>query len=94
MDTISYTRPVSAGRSADAYCAECDAPMTGDEAALNYKLVSKSATHLLCPVCLGRLTGESPEHFRKMILLFRKQGCTLFTPWTEEQSTLLENKEK
>lgn len=84
MDTIRYTRPVSAGRSADAYCAECDAPMTGDEAALNYKLVSKTATRLLCPVCLGRLTGESPEHFRKMILLFRKQGCTLFTPWTEE----------
>ena len=84
MDTIRFGRPVSVGNAADAYCAECNAPMTGDEAALNYKLVNKTTTHLLCPVCLGKLTGESPESFRKMITLFRRQGCTLFTPWTEE----------
>ena len=81
---IQFHRPVSAGRAADAYCAECDAPMTADEAALNYKLVSKTTTQFLCPACLGKKTGESPEHFRKMITLFRKQGCTLFTPWVEE----------
>ena len=84
MESFRYNRPVSKGRSADAYCAECDAPMTGDEAALNYKLVSKTTTHLRCPACLGKLTGETPEHFQKMIVLFRKQGCTLFTPWKEE----------
>ena len=84
MDINRNHRPVSTGRPADAYCADCNSPMTGDEAALNYKLVSKTATHLLCPVCLGKKMGESPEHIRKMITLFRKQGCTLFTPWEEE----------
>ena len=34
-----YAKPVAMGRPADAYCVECDAPMTRDEAALNYKLV-------------------------------------------------------
>ena len=84
MNTTKYGRPIATGRSADAYCAECDAPMTGDEAALNYKLVNKTTTYLRCPLCLSRLTGETPEHFREMIVLFRKQGCTLFSPWTEE----------
>ena len=84
MSEIRFGRPVSVGRSADAYCAECNAPMTGDEAALNYKLVNKTTTYLRCPSCLGKLTGESPEHFQEMIVLFRKQGCTLFSPWTEE----------
>lgn len=84
MDTFKYNRPVSAGRSADAYCYECDAPMTGDEAALNLKLIDKKLTRYLCPACLGKKMGESPEHLHKMITLFRKQGCTLFTPWTEE----------
>ena len=76
-----YQKPVMVGRSADVYCAECDAPMTGDEAALNYKLVDKKTTHLLCPVCLGKKMELKPETLRDMITLFRKQGCTLFSPW-------------
>ena len=78
-----YRKPVMEGRPADAYCAECDTPMTGDEAALNYKLVDKKTTHLLCPACLGRKLELSPETLRGMIDLFRKQGCSLFTPWVE-----------
>ena len=79
-----YQKPVMVGRSADVYCAECDAPMTGDEAALNYKLVDKKTTHLLCPVCLGRKMELTSDTLRGMITLFRKQGCVLFSPWVEE----------
>ena len=79
-----YQKPVMVGRSADVYCAECDAPMTGDEAALNYKLVDKKTTHILCPACLGRKMELTPDTLRGMIDLFRKQGCVLFTPWVEE----------
>ena len=46
-----FQKPVMEGRAADAYCAECGAPMTGDEAALNYKLTERKTTRLLCPVC-------------------------------------------
>ena len=79
-----YQKPVMVGRSADVYCAECDAPMTGDEAALNYKLVDKKTTHLLCPVCLGWKMELTSDTLRGMITLFRKQGCVLFSPWVEE----------
>ena len=78
-----YGKPVVEERPADAYCAECNAPMTGDEAALNYKLVDKKTTHLLCPACLGQKMELSPAALREMIVLFRKQGCRLFSPWVE-----------
>ena len=79
-----YRKPVAEGRAADVYCVECDSPMTRDEAALNYKLVDKKTTHILCPVCLGKRMELPPDTLRGMIDLFRKQGCTLFTPWVEE----------
>lgn len=79
-----YAKPVATGRPADAYCVECDAPMTRDEAALNYKLVDKKTTRILCPACLGKRMELPPETLRDMITLFRKQGCTLFSPWVEE----------
>ena len=78
-----FQKPVMETRSADAYCADCDAPMTGDEAALNYKLTDRKTTHLLCPVCLGKKLALSPETLREMITLFRKQGCLMFSPWVE-----------
>ena len=79
-----YRKPVATGRPADAYCVECDAPMTGDEAALNYKLTDRKTTHILCPACLGRKMELTPDTLRGMIILFRKQGCVLFSPWVEE----------
>ena len=79
-----YRKPVVEERPADAYCVECDAPMTGDEAALNYKLVDKKTTHILGPACLGRKMELSSKTLRGMIDLFRKQGCVLFTPWVGE----------
>ena len=79
-----FQKPVMETRSADAYCANCDSPMTGDEAALNYKLTDRKTTHLLCPVCLGKKLALSPETLREMITLFRKQGCLMFSPWVEE----------
>ena len=78
-----YQKPVVKERPADEYCAECDAAMTGDEAALNYKLVDKKTTNLLCPACLGKKMELTSETLREMITLFRKQGCTLFSPWVD-----------
>ena len=78
-----FQKPVMEGRPADVYCAVCDAPMTGDEAALNYKLTDRKTTYLLCPICLGKKLSLSPETLREMITLFRKQGCRFFSPWIE-----------
>ena len=79
-----YQKPALETHSADAYCVECGSPMTGDEAALNYKLVDKKTPRILCPDCLGRRLELTPETLREMITLFRKQGCTLFSPWVEK----------
>ena len=79
-----YPRPVAEGHPADAYCVECDAPMTGDEAALNYKLTDRKTTHILCPACLGKKLELSPNTLQEMIILFRKQGCRMFSPWVEK----------
>ena len=86
MDSYRYNRPVATGRSADAYCVECDAPMTGDEAALNYKFVNRLAKEFLCPACLGQRMGVSVESLHGMIVTFRKQGCRMFSPWTEDET--------
>ena len=79
-----YEKPIVEQRPADVYCVQCDGPMTGDEAALNYKLVDKKNVSFLCPACLGEKMELSPAVLREMIVLFRKQGCRLFSPWVEE----------
>ena len=87
MEHNPYSRPVFTGRSAHAYCVKCDAPMTADEAALNYKYVNRMAKEFLCPACLGERTGLSADALRKMIIAFRKQGCRMFSPWVEGEET-------
>ncbi len=78
-----YQKPAVEQKPADAYCVLCNSPMTGDEAALNYKLVDKKTEHLLCPACLGDKMNLEPDVLREMITLFRKQGCRLFSPWVD-----------
>ena len=54
--------------------------MSGDEAALNYKYVSRQCRDFLCPACLGERLGRSPEALHHMIFVFRTQSCRLFSP--------------
>ncbi len=42
---------------ADAFCIVCGVGMTGDEAALNYKYISRQCRDFLCPACLGKKAG-------------------------------------
>ena len=84
MEYYTKNRPVSTGRSAYTCCVKCEAPMTGDEAALNYKYVNRMAKEFLCPACLGERMGVSVETLHEMIVTFRKQGCRMFSPWVEE----------
>ncbi len=61
-------------------CPRCGATMTGDEAALNRKYRGRFVTDTLCPVCLGEHLGLPPDTLRRMIDVFRRQGCRLFSP--------------
>ena len=78
-----YQKPVVRTKTADQICVTCGGGMTADEAALNFKFVSRRATEFLCPVCLGERTGMTTQYLRDMIVVFRKQGCQMFSPWEE-----------
>ena len=86
MEFYTKPRPADAGRSAYAYCVKCDSPMTGDEAALNFKYVNRLAKEYLCPACLSKRTGFSVAYLQDMIVVFRKQGCRMFSPWVEPEA--------
>ena len=60
--------------------------MTSDEAALNYKYIGRHVTEFLCPVCLGQKLGASPDTLRRMIGVFRSQGCRLFSPLEPDEA--------
>ena len=87
MEYYTKNRPVSTGRSAYKYCIQCDAPMTGDEAALNYKYVNRMAKDFLCPACLAERIGVTEKYLKEMIITFRKQGCRMFSPWVEGEES-------
>ena len=81
-----YTKPVAVIKTADAYCVKCGNGMTGDEAALNFKYVNRKAKEFLCPKCLGERMGTTAEEMREMIVVFRKQGCRMFSPWVSPEN--------
>ena len=64
---------------ADAFCIVCGAGMTGDEAALNYKYISRQCRDFLCPACLGKKLGLSPDELHRMIQVFRAQAKRLYS---------------
>lgn len=76
-----YQKPTVEPLTADALCVRCGGGMTGDEAALNLKYRGRHVKDYLCPACLGETMGLSADKMREMIIVFRKQGCRLFSPW-------------
>lgn len=60
-------------------CRECNIPLTSDEIAIYFKLVSRNATDFLCINCLGEKLKCGREPIEKKIQYFRQSGnCTLF----------------
>ena len=78
-----FQKPVVSVKSADHDCVQCGGGMTADEAALNFKFVNRQAKEFLCPACLSARTGMTTKYLLDMIVVFRKQGCQMFSPWEE-----------
>ncbi len=86
-NTFFHGRPMACSSNestAFATCIRCGAGMTTDEAALNRKYIGRHIREFLCPACLGEQVGLSADEMRGMILVFRRQGCRLFSPLEEE----------
>lgn len=60
--------------------------MTSDEAALNYKYIGRHVKDFLCPACLGHDLGTTADEMRRMIDVFRRQGCRLFSPTEQDMA--------
>lgn len=68
--------------------------MSGDEAALNYKYVSRQSQTFLCPSCLGEKLGVTEAQLHHMIFVFRTQGCRLFSPLSPGETEKTEKTEE
>lgn len=66
-------------------CVACGAPVTADEIGLTKKLINRGTTEFYCIRCLSGRFRVREENLREMIIRFRKQGCTLFSPWIEDE---------
>ncbi|MCR4615984.1 MAG: GPR endopeptidase [Clostridiales bacterium] len=68
-------------------CHICGGSITSDERGLNLKLINRGMEDgdLLCIACLGEKFRLTEEDLRKMIMRFRRSGCTLFSPLAQEE---------
>ena len=75
-------------------CHICGNPITSDERGLNRRLINRGMEDkdLLCIACLGEKFRLTEEDLRKMIFRFRRSGCTLFSPLTQEELNEIKNK--
>ncbi len=62
-----------------SHCRLCGRSLLPVEISLTLKLLDKAATRYYCKRCLAEKTNLSEEELDELVLLFRRQGCTLFT---------------
>ena len=74
------------GNDSASRCVACRDPVSADEIGLTKKLINRGTKEFYCFRCLSEHFRISEENLREMIIRFRKQGCTLFSPWVEDDN--------
>lgn len=60
-------------------CKCCQLSLTGDDKALNMKLISRNVTEFLCMNCLAVKLGCTRQTLEDRVRYYRESGnCTLF----------------
>lgn len=67
-------------------CAGCGKRISGDEVALNQKLLGMQIGRFFCIECLAARLDAAPEYLQKLIVQFKEKGCTYFTRLMEDSS--------
>ena len=62
-----------------SHCLRCGRALLPVEMSLTMKLIDKAATRYYCKHCLAERTNLTEKELDELVLLFRRQGCALFT---------------
>ena len=68
------------------HCAGCEKRISGDEVALNQKLLGMQIGRFFCIECLAVRLDTTLEYLQKLIVQFKEKGCTYFTRLMEDSS--------
>ena len=68
------------------HCAGCGKRISGDEVALNQKLLGMQIGSFFCIECLAVRLDTAPDYLQKLIVQFKEKGCTYFTRLMEDSS--------
>ena len=68
------------------HCAGCGKRISGDEVALNQKLLGMQIGRFFCIECLAVRLDTAPDYLQKLIVQFKEKGCTYFTRLMEDSS--------
>ncbi len=61
-----------------AVCKVCGKTLSGDEVAVNRRMISRAAVEFWCKDCLAKEWDCEVAQIEEKIEYFRKSGCTLF----------------
>lgn len=67
-------------------CAACRRALTGDEVALNQRLLGMQTGAFRCTDCLAQMLRTTPSHLEALIHQFKEMGCTYFVRLMEDTS--------
>ena len=66
-------------------CMKCDRELSQDDIGAHKRLVSRAAAAYMCRYCLADYFGCDVARIEAQIRRFRANGCTLFSPLSEDE---------
>lgn len=60
------------------HCKKCDKRLSYDEIGIHKKLLGRGATEYFCFDCLAEHLKTTVDELKRLIVVFREQGCAFF----------------
>lgn len=67
-------------------CMRCGTVLDGIDVGAHRKLINRAAKEFFCRDCLALELGWNRDYLDATILRFRRWGCTLFPPLSEQET--------
>ena len=66
-------------------CFECGKELSHDEIGLYKKLVNRGSVKFMCISCTADYFGVAVSDLEEKIIQYKKMGCTLFVPCSDNE---------